>query len=181
VRINAIRSLGTFGPSARDAILPLATDTDANVRITVAQSVGTVLDSAAADWDGLWKSDTGLTFRASLLASAAQGRDARHVLHLGGPWAKDGDWRHLAAYGAALSASSRGPRRDRALEELRGSPDPRVRARLLAALRGPERWTPFAPDIARMFKLAPHDARDALRRIDDTSAWETGLWPGSAL
>src|SRR5687768_2844855 len=131
VRINAVRSLGTFGPSARDAVMPLATDTNANVRIAVAQSVATVLDSAAADWDRLWSADTGLAFRAGVLASAAQGGDARHVLRLGGPWAAAGDWRHRSAYAGALASSRRGPRRDRALEESRASLNPRVRAATL--------------------------------------------------
>ncbi len=58
-------------------------------------------------------------------------------------------------------------------------PAPTVRARLLAALRGPERFTPFAPEVARVFALAPEDVRAALRRIDDTSAWEAGPWPAS--
>lgn len=58
-------------------------------------------------------------------------------------------------------------------------PDPTVRARLLAALRGPERWTPFAPEVARVFAIAPKDVLDALRRIEDASAWEPGPWPAS--
>ena len=134
VRINAIRSLGTFGPEGRNAIESRASDPDANVRITVAQSVATVLDSTATDWDRLWSADSGHAFRASLLASAAQGRDARHVLRLGAPWSAAGDWRHRSAYASALAASRRGPRRDRALEQLRSSPDPRVRAATLDAL-----------------------------------------------
>ncbi|MET0340187.1 MAG: hypothetical protein ABW252_04265 [Polyangiales bacterium] len=58
-------------------------------------------------------------------------------------------------------------------------PDPSVRARLLAALRGPERFTPFALEVAHLFAIAPDDAREALRRIDDAEAWEAGPWPRS--
>ena len=134
VRINAIRSLGTFGTAAREAIVSRASDTDANVRITVAQSTGTVLGSAAGEWDRLWQADTGTAYRASLLASAAQGRNADHVLRLGAPWAEAGDWRHRSAYASALAASLRGPRRDAALEALRRLPDARVRAATLDAL-----------------------------------------------
>ena len=60
-------------------------------------------------------------------------------------------------------------------------PDPSVRTRLLAALRGPERWTPFAPEVAALLAVAPDDARAALRRIEDPSVWEAGLWPGAQL
>lgn len=61
------------------------------------------------------------------------------------------------------------------------SPDPEVRVRLLAALRGRERWTPFAAEVAQRFMLAPDDAREALQRIEDAQAWRPGLWPGSQL
>jgi hypothetical protein len=60
-------------------------------------------------------------------------------------------------------------------------PDPSVRARLLANLHGRERWTPFAPEVARLFAMTAADARDALRRIEEPDAWEAGLWPGSQL
>ena len=143
VRINAIRSLGTFGPPGRTAMLSRASDSDPNVRIAVAQSVATVLGSTAPDWDRLWAADTGFAYRASLLASAAQGRSAGHVLRLGAPWADAGDWRHRSAYAGALAASRRGPRRDAALEAMRASPDPRVRAATLDALAdtaGPPGW-----------------------------------------
>ena len=143
VRVNAIRALATFGPPARDAIVRLAADADANVRITVAQSVGTVLDTAAAEWERLWQADTGIAYRASLLASASQGRNATHVLRLGAPWSAAGDWRHRSVYAAALAASRRGPRRDAALDELRAAPDPRIRAATMDALAdstAPSAW-----------------------------------------
>jgi anti-sigma factor ChrR (cupin superfamily) len=61
------------------------------------------------------------------------------------------------------------------------APDPAVRERLLAALRGRERWTPFAPALAQLFAVTQDDALDALQRIEDPAAWQPGLWPGSQL
>jgi quercetin dioxygenase-like cupin family protein len=59
------------------------------------------------------------------------------------------------------------------------APAPEVRARLLAALSGPERFTLFAAEVARAFELSPETAREALRAIDDESAWSEGELPGS--
>ncbi len=134
VRINAIRSLGTYGSAACGDLMSLVADPDANVRITVAQSVATVLGDSSGGWNSLWSADTGIAYRASVLASAAQGRNATHVIRLGASWAEAGDWSHRSAYAAALVASRRGPRREAALEELRASPDPRVRSATLDAL-----------------------------------------------
>jgi quercetin dioxygenase-like cupin family protein len=61
------------------------------------------------------------------------------------------------------------------------APDPQVRARLLAALRGPERWSPFAAELARWFALELGAVREALQQIHDGKAWHPGFWPGSRL
>ena len=58
-------------------------------------------------------------------------------------------------------------------------PTAAVRARLLSALRGPERFTPHAADVARLFELELADARAALLRIHDSTAWQAGFWPES--
>ena len=58
-------------------------------------------------------------------------------------------------------------------------PDPAVRARLLAALHGPERFTPHAGEVARVFELDQDAAREALLRIHDRAAWQPGFWPQS--
>ena len=62
-----------------------------------------------------------------------------------------------------------------------GTPDPSVRPRLLAALRGPERWAPFAAEVAHAFGLELAAVREALGQVDDRSAWHPGFWPGSSL
>src|SRR6202171_2675423 len=72
VRINAVRSIGTYGPPAKPALVYAAHDQDLNVRIAAAQSLGTVLSKDASDFSALWAADTSIVYRSSLLASAAR-------------------------------------------------------------------------------------------------------------
>jgi quercetin dioxygenase-like cupin family protein len=58
------------------------------------------------------------------------------------------------------------------------TPSPETRTRLLAALQGAERFTPYADEVARVFTLKVEDAREALRGIAG-EGWQPGLWPGS--
>jgi cytosine/adenosine deaminase-related metal-dependent hydrolase len=60
-------------------------------------------------------------------------------------------------------------------------PEAAVRERLLRTLQGPERFTPWAPEVSRRFGLTLEEARDALRRIHEPSAWRPGVLPGSRL
>ncbi|MEO5589107.1 MAG: peptidylprolyl isomerase [Gemmatimonadaceae bacterium] len=105
VRINAIRSLGTYDVRAREAVVAATEDIDANVRITAAQSLGTVMDSSLASWTPLWQRDTSLMFRSSLLASAARSGVAMPELQ---GWMVHPDWHYrAAALGAAGSSTDR--------------------------------------------------------------------------
>lgn len=61
------------------------------------------------------------------------------------------------------------------------APPPALRARLLAILNGPERFAPFVDAVARGFELSAGDVRDALRKIDDASAWQRGILPDSTI
>jgi cyclophilin family peptidyl-prolyl cis-trans isomerase len=103
VRINAIRSLGTYGSRGRAALLKATFDTDANVRITAAQSLGTALDSTVASWTPLWQRDTSLMYRSSLLASAIQ---AGAVLPAANDWKAHHDWHYRAAALNAMGGSA---------------------------------------------------------------------------
>jgi anti-sigma factor ChrR (cupin superfamily) len=58
------------------------------------------------------------------------------------------------------------------------SPQTSVRRQLMAELRGRERYTPFARDVAQAFSLHVDDARQALRTICELSAWQRGPMPG---
>ena len=102
VRINAVRSLATYEARGREAVITATRDRDANVRIAAAQSLGTVLDSAVANWTPLWERDTAFTYRASVLASAG-----RHGVRLPAieRWRSSPDWRlRLAALSHAAAS-----------------------------------------------------------------------------
>lgn len=137
VRIEAIRSLGTYGGRGRSAVLEARRDPDANVRVTVAQTLASVLDARAAEWADAWAADTGFMYRASLLASAMEVGAALPPIS-GVPdragWSDRADWRYRAAL---ARAAARAPSLDRArpiaLRALR-DPDGRVRAAGYGAL-----------------------------------------------
>jgi cyclophilin family peptidyl-prolyl cis-trans isomerase/HEAT repeat protein len=131
VRINAIRSIGTYGPPARPALIYAAHDQDPNVRIAAAQSFGTVLSKDGTDFSALLAIDTSIVYRSSLLASAARAglRPAELT-----SWTSSPDWRLRAAV-----ASASGDTLDRAFAFSRAAPltqdpDPRVREAAYAAI-----------------------------------------------
>ncbi|HMI47871.1 MAG TPA: peptidylprolyl isomerase, partial [Gemmatimonadaceae bacterium] len=134
VRINAVRSLGTYGASAKPSLIYATKDHDPNVRITAAQSFGTVLSKDATELPALWAADTSLVYRSSLLASAARAGLRPTELR---DWAASSDWRLRAAV-----ASAEGDTADRAFAISRAGPltrdpDPRVREAAYAALSPP--------------------------------------------
>ncbi|HXL87309.1 MAG TPA: peptidylprolyl isomerase, partial [Gemmatimonadaceae bacterium] len=131
VRINAVRSIGTYGPPAKAALVYAAHDQDPNVRIAAAQSFGTVLGKDATDFPALWVADTSTVYRSSLLASATRAglRPAELT-----SWASSPDWRLRAAV-----ASASGDTLDRGFAfsrttPLTHDPDARVREAAYAAM-----------------------------------------------
>jgi cyclophilin family peptidyl-prolyl cis-trans isomerase/HEAT repeat protein len=138
VRVNAIRSLGTYGPIAKASLIYAAHDQDPNVRIAAAQSFGNVLSREAADLPALWAADTSLMYRSSLLASAVRaGIRPLELQH----WAVSPDWRLRAAV-----ASAAGDTLDRPFAISRAAPlthdaDARVREAAYAALTPPASMT----------------------------------------
>jgi cyclophilin family peptidyl-prolyl cis-trans isomerase/HEAT repeat protein len=131
VRINAVRSLGTYGDFGKQAVIYATHDRDPNVRIAAAQSLGTVLTKDASELPALWATDTSIAYRSSLLASAARGGMRPPELV---SWASSPDWRLRAAVAAA-----EGDTIDRAFAFSRTAPllhdiDPRVREAAYAGI-----------------------------------------------
>lgn len=134
VRINALRSIGTFGAPAKAALVAATRDSDANVRIAAAQSLGSVL-SRGDDLAELWTADTSLTFRIGVLTSAARAGLRPPELRA---WATSPDWRLRAAVaGASGDTLDRAFAISRALPLLKDS-DPRVRQAAYGALAPPQ-------------------------------------------
>jgi cyclophilin family peptidyl-prolyl cis-trans isomerase/HEAT repeat protein len=134
VRINAVRSLGTYGAQARATIVSVTNDRDPNVRIAAAQSLGSALTSTGTDFETLWARDTGTAYRASLLASAAHAGLRPPQLR---QWATSSNWRQRAA-----AASAEGDSLDRAFAFARtvpllNDPDPRVREAAYGSIAPP--------------------------------------------
>ena len=136
VRINALHSLATYGSANRALIVAATHDADANVRVTAAQELGSVLDNSRAAWMTAWKADTGFMYRRSLLASAMSQDVVLPATELDDPdsWVHQGDWRLRAAVAdAGGSATTILRLREVSLPATR-DPDPRVRAVAFAAM-----------------------------------------------
>ena len=133
VRINAVRSLATFGPRTRDLVVAATRDADANTRIAAAQSLNTVLDSNVVAWKPLWAADTSMMYRSSLLTAAAR---AGAMLPEFVTWQGHPNWRYRSA---ALDAA--GGLTNRALGSQVGyqmvsDTDRRVRAAAYSVIAG---------------------------------------------
>jgi cyclophilin family peptidyl-prolyl cis-trans isomerase/HEAT repeat protein len=134
VRINALRSLGTYGQQARATIANGTRDRDPNVRIAAAQSLASALTGTTTDFEMLWARDTAIAYRASLLASAARAGIRPPQLS---QWTKSADW-HLR--GAVAAAEGDSLDRSFALARtlpLINDPDPRVREAAYGAIAPP--------------------------------------------
>ncbi|MEP6999669.1 MAG: peptidylprolyl isomerase [bacterium] len=124
VRINAVRSISTYGASSRSTIVAALRDLDMGVRLTAAQSLDPVIDTATALWTNLFYSDTTFVVRRALAGAAI-----KHGINLGvaAGWPSNDDWQLRAAAaeldgaGSAVGAESR-------LERWRDDTDGRVRA-----------------------------------------------------
>jgi cyclophilin family peptidyl-prolyl cis-trans isomerase/HEAT repeat protein len=144
VRINAVRSLATYGVRARAAVVAATRDADANTRIAAAQSLGTVLDSVTTAWLPLWRADTSLAFRSGLLASAVHaGASVPQFV----TWQGHPDWHYRVAVlnAAGGSPNTRLPAQLGA--EMISDVDPRVRAAAYSVIAGNDSLiTPAAHD-----------------------------------
>lgn len=77
----------------------------------------------------------------------------------------------VAGLDRATSTSVRDSIHSLALYTLPGPSSPRIRARLLAAVTGPDRIQPFAVDLARFFATDLDAAREYVGRVDRPHGW----------
>jgi cyclophilin family peptidyl-prolyl cis-trans isomerase/HEAT repeat protein len=133
VRINAVRSLATYGARARGSVVATTRDVDANTRIAAAQVLGTVLDSTVVAWRPLWGADTSLMYRASLLASAMHVGVALPQLE---SWQGHPDWHYRAAALNAVAGSPNTRLASQLANEMIADKDARVRAAAYSAIAG---------------------------------------------
>jgi cyclophilin family peptidyl-prolyl cis-trans isomerase/HEAT repeat protein len=136
VRINAIRSLATYGPPSKAAVAAGTRDRDANVRIATAEELGSVLDNTRAAWMSAWKADTGFMYRRSVLVSALSQDVVLPAAELDEPdsWAHQSDWRLRAAVAYAGGAAPTILRLREVSLPLAREPAPRVRSAAFGAM-----------------------------------------------
>lgn len=155
VRVNAVRTLASYGARTARDVRSALRDVDAGVRVAAAQSLGAVLDSVPAPWDSAFTRDTSLAFRQAVAEGAAT-----HGITLAGTssWRTSPDWRRRAI---AASLDSRGAAVDAAarLQPWLRDRDARVRATAAAAMAS-------LIDSATVQAIARGSLREALRDAD---------------
>jgi cyclophilin family peptidyl-prolyl cis-trans isomerase/HEAT repeat protein len=136
VRINAIHAEASYGASRKKLVLFAAHDPDANVRVTVAEELGAVLDNTRSQWMEAWRADTGFMYRRSLLASAMSQDVVLPAAEADEPdsWTHQSDWRLRAAVADAGGSAPTILRLREVSLPLARDPDPRVRAAAYGAM-----------------------------------------------
>jgi cyclophilin family peptidyl-prolyl cis-trans isomerase/HEAT repeat protein len=129
VRINALRSLASFGTPVSAELIRHLRDGDANVRVALSQVIGDVIANDPNAWMAAWAADSGLTYRRSLLGPALRVGVRLPALepNAADSWLGHRDWRFRAA---AAQAAAGGPatQLDALAVPLLRDPDPRVRS-----------------------------------------------------
>ena len=106
VRINAVRSLESFGPSVSASVMPLMRDPVGNVRVATSEGIGEVLQRDVTLWQTAWDADTALTVRRTLLAQARRNGVAL-ATGIERQWASSADWQYrVAALGEATAGGA---------------------------------------------------------------------------
>jgi cyclophilin family peptidyl-prolyl cis-trans isomerase/HEAT repeat protein len=154
VRINAIRSLATYGNRAREVVVAATRDADPNTRIAAAQVLGSVLDSTLAGWRPLWSADTSLMYRGSLLASAVS---ASAMLPQFVSWQGHPDWHYRAAVLNAAAGSPNTRVMNQLGTEMIADKDSRVRAAAYSVIAGKDSLAPPAVHAALIHGLSDAD------------------------
>ena len=131
VRINAVRSLATFGASARLPVIAATRDTNPSVRIAAAQVLARVMDRDLVRWAWLWQSDTSFAYRKAVLEQATRTGVELPALR---EWRLSDDWRRRAALAIAAGVAPSPARGVEMAMPLTREVDPRVRAAGYAAL-----------------------------------------------
>ncbi|MFL5560962.1 MAG: peptidylprolyl isomerase [Gemmatimonadaceae bacterium] len=130
VRINALRSIATFGDSSVALVVGGARDRDANVRVAAAQSLaGRKLGQDL--WLSLWNADSSTMYRRSLLESATRSGVS---LPAHDDWRRNRDWHLRAALADAAALAPTATRGTALAMPLLADPDPRVRQSAVAAI-----------------------------------------------
>ncbi len=159
VRINAIRSIATYGTAARAALLNALGDADLNVRVAAAQSIEPVILSDSTTWFKLFDADTTFIVRRSL----AEGAIKRGIdLSLRAGWSASADWQRRAVAAELSGAGKAEVAVTRVALGLR-DPDGRVRASAVGALAPLADSTATRSGVRQRLRIALADSDVAVR------------------
>lgn len=155
VRVNAVRALASYAARSRADVVRALRDGDPAVRLTAAQALDAVLDSAAATWRDAMRADTSLVVQRAVAEGAVR-HASRDVVPA--EWRASDDWQRRAAVAELDALGPASAALPRTLTWLR-DPDGRVRA---AAAGGVARLA----DSAATRMEARRALRNALRDAD---------------
>ncbi len=148
VRINALRSAGSYGTRGRDLVLPALADSDIGARLAAAQQLDVVLDSSRAALSTLGNAlarDTTFILQRTIAEAMVRRGESVPLLRL---WQSSSEWNRRAA-SAEIELSHRAPAQSlAAAEPWLHDPDGRVRT-AATALLAPAADTSSSRDSAR--------------------------------
>lgn len=136
VRVNAVRSMLSYGAESRPVIQRAFRDPDVNVHVAMLDNIGAVLGNDATAWRAAWDADTNFVVRSGLMQAARRARsDALAGYEV--VWQKSRDWRQRSAAASVASqmlSGVSGANRVAALRWALDDTDGRVRAAGYSAL-----------------------------------------------
>jgi len=163
VRVNAVRSLATYGVSVRETVTRALRDSDGNVRVVAAEVILPMLGTDADAWRATWAIDSTLPVRITLLTGARRS-GVSALAAAENEWKVSGDWRQrlavLTAWRADTSRTSRMADVLWAVNDV----DSRVKEAGVAALREVVTDEPAMADSARRIWRTRLQEADALVR-----------------
>ena len=130
VRVTAVRVLGAYGASAAPSLGLAMRDSDPSVRVTAAAFAHVALDSSSRAWEEAWRTETTFVIRRALAEAGARRGMLRDAWQ---GWSADTSWRRRAAAAALDGLGASRQALDR-LSRYTGDPDGRVRAAAVEAL-----------------------------------------------
>ncbi len=169
VRINAVRSLMSYGSSVKENLPTILRDGAANVRIAALDNIVPVVDKDVVLWRSAWDADTSFVFRSGLMQAAARaGTDALAGYEV--VWQKNSEWRYRRAVASVpvRGTVTNGEQRIATLRWALNDTDGRVRSAAYAALfMGPQAVT---DSLIRLAALAALNDNDIQVRVSAASA-----------
>jgi cyclophilin family peptidyl-prolyl cis-trans isomerase/HEAT repeat protein len=172
VRVNAVRSLATFGAQAKAAVLKAMSDKDGNVRVAATEVAVPYLGTDASAWKHAYDADATLPVRITLIGAARRAA-VTSLLVVEDSWQHSTDWRARAALLRARIDSAHPPKVADVAWGLLDN-DARVRVAAVTATRFVARAEPRMADSVRKLWVQLLNDPDVQTRATVISALRQG-------